>query len=69
MKIYTTQLFLDERDRFEARRVYEVETAKAEYFIACGWAVSTHDVPEGTLLGEEKQEEQKKGFLRRLFRG
>lgn len=39
-KIRATQTFLDDRDRFEEGAEYDVEPARAAYFVRNGWAES-----------------------------
>jgi len=46
MKIRTNQVFLDDRDRYEADTEYEVPLEKGLYFVKCGWASAAEAVAE-----------------------
>ena len=62
MKVYAIKDFKHGQDRYKKWRVYKLDNETGDYFVACGWAVSLHDIPEG--LGIKRP-----GLLRRLFRG
>ena len=38
MRIVPTTVFLDGRERFKPKRIYEVSPPRAEYFMRLGWA-------------------------------
>lgn len=45
-KIHATTTFLDDRERFEEGKEYDVEPARAAYFVRNGWAEA-----DGTIRG------------------